>query len=180
MITLNYLISPDEELKLKQVTLANITASDLDYYLFRGDIIFRVDEKRLDTEWGWVPVVEFATQLFLILTKIVDGEERFLEFTESEATIRFLRHKEIVDLEASYVDVYVSVDQSELRSASIEFFGRILEDISAKYPDLSKNPSFRERQKLLLDIWRKIFPQTTDGVGSWGLDYDSATFSQPM
>lgn len=149
MIILDYKLDSEELKKLKNLDLSQITSTDLDYYLFRGDIFFRTDSENLDAPWGWVSIIDFSTHLYLISCEIKDNEQRVFDFNESEATIKFQRIGEYIYVKPSYVPRKAKTTVFELKQASMNFFKRVLSEISNEYPQLLKNQFFIERVSLL-------------------------------
>lgn len=149
MIILDYKLNESELPRIKKFNLSEVTASDLDYYLFCGNIFFKIGGKNFDALWNWIPVIDFATQLYLISTNLIVGQCKSLYFTESEATIKFCRKENIISVAPSYVFENAEIDCSELQEASKEFLGNILESLSTSYPQLLENAPFLERLNLL-------------------------------
>jgi hypothetical protein len=149
MIFLDYHIEPAELSKLGAIDLTRITATQLDYYVFCGDIVFQIDDLVFDARWGWVPIVDFATQLFCNLKEISDGECKSLEFTESDATLQFTRSGEEIEIVGSYCSSRARVRLWDMREAAKGFFARVMSDLTTKWPELSRNDAFRERMEML-------------------------------
>jgi hypothetical protein len=149
MVSLDYNLEPLEVSKLEGVNLTTATATDLDYYLFCGSVFFQIDGIRFDADWGWIPILDFATQLFLIVSEINDGEVRTLEFTESEATIEFQRAGSDIEVSAEYASAMAKVSHHELQQGATAFFRRVLDDLLSRWPQLAANPFFKERRDLL-------------------------------
>ena len=149
MISLDYSLEPAELLKLEKVDLTSATITDLDFYLFCGNVIFRIDEAVLDASWGWVPILNFASQLYEILYTIQDGETKSLEFTESEATIDFHRKGENITVTAEYASSEAITTVVELRKAVSIFCCRVIADLSNQWHELSQNPAFKQRATMI-------------------------------
>ena len=149
MIQLDYALSPSEISKVNEANLIAATNTEIDYYLFCGDVFFRIDDTRFDAAWGWVPVVDYATQLYLIASEIREGETRYLEYTESEAAIRFRRIGDDVEVAAEYVSANAVVPLYELQVAAKDFIRRVFSDLMSRWPKLAGNPFFNERVKMV-------------------------------
>lgn len=145
MIHLDYNLEPSEIRKIEGVDLITATANDLDYYLFCGDIIFRIDNTNLDARWGWVPIINFATQLYLIASEIKEGEARKLEYTESAAVIEFSRQGGIIEIKAEQAHAKVEASLYELRESATIFICRLFSNLTSRWPKLAQNQFFKER-----------------------------------
>jgi hypothetical protein len=148
MIILNYEYNLKEIKKLSNIDLSIISSTDIDYYLFCGNIIFRVNDRNFDALWGWIPIIDFATNLFLILSKIKEGESEIYYFTESEATIKFHRKDGSIMINPSYCLFEEKVVYEEMKATTHQFLKRVLTETSVQFPQLSKNSVFIERLEL--------------------------------
>src|SRR5262245_24810805 len=100
MIFLDYHFDAIETARIKDEELISATHTDLDYYLFYGDVNFRIDKVVLDAES--VPIIDFAEKLNEIAFGIQDGQTCQLEFTESDEVISFQRSSFNVEITSSY------------------------------------------------------------------------------
>jgi hypothetical protein len=131
--------------KLSENWEADAALLDEDETTFRyraapGDILLRGPEADFSTEWGWVPLVDFVLALRDIVAKLGRGErETNFEFTESEATLQFLRKGEEVHLTASYAPGEIKTPLSELHDSVHRVAGRLKKELAAKYPELAKH-----------------------------------------
>lgn len=147
MITLDYLLAQDEVRTLDATDLTHATAAELDYYLFRGDIYFRIDDQVFDASWGWVPIIEFATQLHILGRRLVEKGSETVEFTESEATINLRLADGKVVVSSSYSLGTAEVDYFEFTKETERFLRSVLTDFARSYPSLLQNPNFVSRGK---------------------------------
>lgn len=139
--------------KAARMDMATVTGSDLDFYLFCGSVIFRVDTASFDPPWDWTPIFDFALKLYEIALNLDDGQERLLEFTECEDTISFVRSGDSVAITATYTSDRASVSLSELRVAAAQFLEKLKTDLLSRFPALAQNAAFKERLALVgLDI----------------------------
>jgi hypothetical protein len=84
--------------------------------------------------------VDFVLVLRDIVAKLGRGErETNFEFTESEATLQFLRKGEEVHLTASYAPGEIKTSLSELHDSVHRVAGRLKKELAAKYPELAKH-----------------------------------------
>jgi len=147
MITLDYNLNVSEVDRLKEIDWRNVDEADLDYYMFKGDIRFRVDKANFDAEWGWVTILDFATQIFEIVAEL-KGVGVFT-FTESDAGIQFKRQSDIVVISSNYSEDEGIVDYEELFTSVSVFFRRVLTDLEKLFPELRQNVNFLSRIQML-------------------------------
>lgn len=148
MIKLDYLLPADELSKVEARDLRQVTAAELDYYLFRGNIYFTVDGNNFDADWGWVPIIEFASQLFLLTKRLPKTFAETFEFTESGETIGLSLAQEIVTISPSYVTASATAVYPELQTETTMFVQRVLQEFSDAFPALLENPEFLERSRI--------------------------------
>lgn len=149
MVILDYILDPEELQKLNELDLASVTGTQLDYYLFCGSIIFRVDSASLDALWKWIPVLDFAIKINEIVSGLADGHEEVLEFTECEATISIARTGPDVHIKATYTPASAHVPLEEIRKAAAGFLQKLKNDLLSRFPALAQNVAFKERLALL-------------------------------
>lgn len=150
MIFLDYQLDPSHVKRLTDNQILSADDTSLDYYLFYGDVYFRVNEVSFDPFWGLIPVIFFSMQLCEISCGMADGEMSSLEFTEVEEQIHFLRAKDIIQITCDYSDARAQTSLPELRDASIDFANRVFDDLSNRWPLLKSTKAFQEK----LDIFR--------------------------
>lgn len=76
----------------------------------------------------------------LVLADLSHTGEAALTFTESDATIRFVRADELVEISTSYVPGFVRLAMSDLEHSSRGFATRISRDGEHRHPGLAGNP----------------------------------------
>jgi hypothetical protein len=125
--------------------LTSANESDLRHYAFPGDIILRKEQTDLSTDWGWVQLVDFALGLRGILKTLEfeGGTEAELEFTESDATLRFDRHGHEVLISGSYAPGNIVVPLIEFKKQISEFARRLDAELVSKQPDLLENTVYQ-------------------------------------
>lgn len=156
MVSLDYKLELSEVNRLTDLDITSASHTTLDYYLFCGDIYFRINEVSFDAPWGWIPVISFSMQLCEIVCTIRDGETGRLEFTESEDEIRFTRTEDVIDVSCDYSDGHAQVSLSDIRGASIRFATRIVAELSARWPLLKTNKAFQEKVDQLFILSEKV------------------------
>lgn len=149
MIELDYSFDPDELKKLDQFDFRKLTLTDLDYYLFGGNIFFRIDGVSFDTPWGWIPVLNYCVRMCLVLLELQEQGESVLEFTENDAEISFTREADGVCVSADFLNAAASTCLSELRVAVKHFAGKLLRDLLHRWPSLAAMEPFQERLRTI-------------------------------
>jgi hypothetical protein len=105
-----------------------------------GDIVLHGPEADFSTEWGWIPLLDFVLAFHDIVGKLGKGErETNFEFTESDATLQFLRKGEVVHLTASYAPGEIQTPLFEFHDAVHRFAGKLKKELAAKHPELAKH-----------------------------------------
>jgi hypothetical protein len=71
--------------------LNNLTEDNIRYNFLPGDVCFFSDEEKIEMEWGWIPLLDFAFCLSNIADVLMskDNANEYFEFTESAETIKF-------------------------------------------------------------------------------------------
>lgn len=149
MVTLDYKLAEDELAKLASFNFAELTLTDLDYYLFCGDVFFRIDGVDFDTPWGWIPLLNHCVRMCLVTMELRNDGRAVLEFTENEATISFELQGNQVAIAASFVDASASVSIQELREAVTAFSEKLLRELVMRWPALTGTAAFQERVQLV-------------------------------
>lgn len=149
MLTLDYSFDPAEINKANAFDLASVSAVQMNYYLFCGNIRLRADSITFDANWGWVPILDFAVQFFEIANGIGDGEIRVLEFTESEAEIRFYRNENNIEISGNYTEGVALVSLDEVQKEALKFLTRVVDDLIARWPRLTDNIEFMKKMALV-------------------------------
>ena len=114
----------------------------LRYDCFLGDVRFSIGKVDFSTQWGWVPVLDFALAISNLLDSLEPGSSRDLEFTESEASIRFTRVNDVVAVTSTYSPGSASVDVHEIRAVARDFVQRLGFRLSEEHPALKENTEF--------------------------------------
>ena len=148
MVILDYNLRNSELSRLQTVNWRNVDETDLDYYLFKGDILFRVDNANFDAGWGWIPILDFATQIFKIVAELKMVERNAFEFTESDAAIKFELRRNLVVISSNYSPDEGKINYEELHISVSGFLHRVLTELGTHFPELRKNQYFLSRVEL--------------------------------
>src|SRR5258708_6528053 len=138
MITIDYRLSPSWKARAPEPELASADETALRYYLLFGDIIFEVDGHDFSAKWDWIPIVDFAASLRLTVNELAENDtaDSIFDFTESDATLRFKRDKEVVTVSADYAPGEARVSFEEFKSAVGNFVRRVGRELCDQYPSL--------------------------------------------
>jgi hypothetical protein len=141
VVELDYRLSQSFADGLSGDALTTADEVSLRYGAFFGDIVFRANGASFDARWGWVPVLDFALALQAIVEALATEPREAFEFTESDATISFEREDDRVRIEATYTADSAAVMYVELRTAAEGFLARVLDELAAAHPELTRNPA---------------------------------------
>jgi hypothetical protein len=122
------------------IDLRTAEVTSLRYHCFLGDIVLRIGDVDLGTQWGWVPILDFAVALHAIAHALDTEPHAVFEFTESTATIEFDRDGDVVKVQASYAPAIAEVPYAELVDAADRFRARVVDDLTSAHPELAENP----------------------------------------
>lgn len=143
-IQLDFSLNSLEAKKISTVDPKSISQTDIDYYLFCGSIVFRIDGATFDAPWEWVPVLGFASQLAEIVELLVVQESASLGFTESDASISFRRNGSTVRIDANYCSSTTEISLVELTTSANEFMQRVARKLIESWPLLEQCWIIRE------------------------------------
>ena len=132
----------DDQIKIDK----NVDEMTLRYELFPGSLTLEKEDKRIEMDWEWIPLLDFALCLGNIcdrLGKQTKGEDIF-EFTESDATITFRREDNVCTIDASFSDVSFAMDFVEFQNSVKIFSEKIITDILANNKKLKNNSIFKK------------------------------------
>ena len=125
----------------------------LRYDVLLGDITLRAEGCDLSTNWGWIPLIDFAACLLQAKTELSRNEstKSLIDFTESNSRIGFQRFGSIVRIWASYRSCQADVPMQEFMTATDSFFQELQEFVRNTYPALLQNVEFHR----ILPLFRK-------------------------
>jgi hypothetical protein len=142
MIELDYELSGEWGGDESRRDLSTADETALRYNVLLGDIKLRIDGVELGTDFGWVPLVDFAVSLMQIAKELGSSSNKkaTFDFTESDAAIRFDRRGRIVEISPSYNPASGSVSFDDFVSVVDAFVARFQTDLIGRFPSLSGNP----------------------------------------
>jgi hypothetical protein len=145
MIEIDYELSPSDSFDQMRVEPSTASDAHLRYDFFLGDLVLRVDGVDLSARWRWIPLLDVAACLYLILQELESGKQQAIfDFTESSETIQFERGpRGEVCISSSYASGRGCVDIAAFKAAVLDFSRRVLLDAFNKYPSLRHNTDLR-------------------------------------
>ena len=138
-IEIDYRLSPRWS-HTQPVTCDDIQSGQLHYELFLGDITFRIEGADFSATWGWIPVLDFALQLYAIAEELPIVRSRSFRFTESDAQIMFSVDRQYVRVDSNYGTGRGVVAYHEFRQAMESFARRVVSELDDRCPGLARNP----------------------------------------
>lgn len=128
----------------KDIDIEKADDTELEYYLFTGDIILTDGASDFTTDWEWIPLLHFATSLKCILNEIRSEQESSYEFSESEATLNFKRSGTDIEITASYAEGKILVAYAELKQKATVLFANLMQELKNRHPEIEKNQAFKK------------------------------------
>jgi hypothetical protein len=145
MIHLDFSISPEWEETVDLESLDSMDEGDLRYSTVLGDIVLEFGNGNANTDWGWIPLLDWAEALRLIRDELSSSTstEATFEFTESDATIRFKRANDNVNVEASYAEAVGECSFDAFSREVDRFRHAVFQAAKDRYPSLGKNVAYK-------------------------------------
>lgn len=139
-IELDFSLSPSWNSRAREVDFSTADEGVLRYEAFLGDVGVRIDAVDFSTNWGWVPILDFAMGLETAIADLEGGEQRSVfEFTESDDAIRFVREGDLVCVSTTYRKGQPRLPFEELRAAVSAFATRVRDRVCGEWPELKRN-----------------------------------------
>ena len=139
-VYLDYSIDVSRMASVNFLSSASVEELHFDYFL--GNVSFIVDGADFSADWGWVPVLDFAISLHRIIRDLHDDRPAVFEFTESDATIKFILSGGRIIISSSYSNTLASVDHAVFSEKTHLFAQKVISDLAAALPVLRQNPHF--------------------------------------
>ena len=143
MLVLDYHLNKMAIANIKERDLASVDLESLRYYLFPGDIVMKDEEVDFSTQWGWVPVLDFALCLNSIAETLGQGRLEVFEFTESDATLEFRLQGGSALVSSNYAPGLLCVAPMEFRESAQGLLRRTIKGLCDENPSLAKNSAIR-------------------------------------
>lgn len=141
MIELDFTIHHASEYSIS--SWRELSDVQLRYDCFLGDVRFVLSGADFSTDWGWIPIFDFALSLRLIGEALVREGSAVFEFTDSDHVIEFNVNDERVVVRTNYAIGQGAVKLSEFSRATAGFLSRVRTRIEGEFPDLRENVHYR-------------------------------------
>lgn len=132
-----------------EVDLASATEADLRYRSLLGDVEFRIGAADFSTQWGWIPLLDFALGLTGLLARLPRSQHESFEFTESGAELRFELIDGEVEVRSNFAAAIGRAPLEALRGAVRRLADEILHTARQEAPGIDANSNF---QRLANDL----------------------------
>jgi len=117
----------------------------LRYDCFLGDIVFVVGGADLSTNWGWVPMLDFAISMRFVVDDLEESESAMFDFTDSDHTIEFaMVSRTLLQVRSSYASSVGTVPLGEFKIAASRFLGATRAFLENSFQGLIENPHYKE------------------------------------
>jgi len=124
------------------VDLASASETDLRYRSLLGDVEFRIGDSDFSTQWGWIPLLDFALGLTDVLMRLPDSRLESFEFTESGAELRFELRGGEVEVRSNFAAAIGHAPLEVLRRAAQGLAEQVLSAARMEAPGVDANPDF--------------------------------------
>jgi len=126
-----------------------ISEEEIQYNFILGNLVLFSSEVKIDMEWEWIPLLDFAYCLKRIASNLQtsDISREYFEFTENAETLEFLREGEQVRISTSFSSAIIATTLTEFGVAIDGFHFAISEYIRSNIP----NPPTKALQKYLFN-----------------------------
>ncbi len=122
---------------------ANLTAAELRYHAFQGDIEFAIDCTDFSARFSWIPAFDFALSFCHAMRFLEDQEQ--IDFTESADVINLVVVHDRVLVSASYCNGVAEAPRRELLQTADEFLRDLVDKYVTRYPGLQYSADFRKQ-----------------------------------
>lgn len=131
------------------IDLASATETDLRYRSLLGDVEFRVGDADFSTQWGWIPLLDFALGLTDLLMRLPRSRHESFEFTESGAELRFELIDGEVEVRSNFAAAIGHAPLDALGEAVRRLGNEIVRMAREEAPGIDDNSNF---QRLANDL----------------------------
>lgn len=114
-----------------------ITEEEIQYSFLLGNVIFSSENKIINMEWEWIPLLDFSYSLFKITESLTSKErvsENF-EFTESNETLEFFKNGNYLKITPSFSSDFIESTFNEFVVEVKNFYEIITNYIKNKAED---------------------------------------------
>lgn len=146
-VELDFKLCPENITQAGGVKLADATKTELHYYCFPGDVIFKSGKVDFSAMWGWVQIYDFAVCLTEIAGTITEDKAQEFEYTEADAVLRFILEGELVVITSNYAPGSIRLRHDELVTLSNNFLSRVKIEIFRFWPESYDNSILRQNDE---------------------------------
>ena len=103
--------------------LESMSETNIRYDFLLGNITLFSSDVKIEMEWGWIPLLDFAYCLKEIAINLKNSGtcKEYFEFTESAETLGFLRNENQLDISASFSSEIIKTDWDTFEKAVNDF-----------------------------------------------------------
>jgi hypothetical protein len=141
MIELKYLLANGHPRRGLDLSAATLT--DLTYYLFWGEVRFRIEAAVFDPPGGSMPLLDFAAGFHYFVRDLRDGVADTFDLTECDAGIRLRRIADQVEVTADYTAGRALASRDMLLDATTQGARGLVDNLAEAWPSLLQNEQFR-------------------------------------
>jgi hypothetical protein len=116
-----------------------------------GNLILLSPNTRIEMEWEWIPLLDFAYCLKEIVSNLKNNDysKEYFEFTENAETLEFSRQKEGLKIGASFSSVVIETTLISFEKAVYDFHFSISEYIRR---NISNEPPIGLKKYLSFEV----------------------------
>jgi len=152
MFEVNYSIS--DTYRQQDVDYKSADDMSLRYSLFLGSLLLRTDDSKIDLDWEWIPLLDFASCFLSIYVNLLgktDYRQQF-EFTESDGTLLIDRKGEKVKISTSFSNEEINISLDEFWQGLNRFYLDLLASVKEDYPGIEQNSNFIRYRKAIGNV----------------------------
>lgn len=111
--------------------IERMSEEEIRYNFLLGNLILFSPNTRIEMEWEWIPLLDFAYGLKEIVSNLKNNDysKEYFEFTENAETLEFSRQKESLKIVATFSSVVIETTLKSFEKAIYDFHFSISEYI---------------------------------------------------
>lgn len=113
------------------IGIEKMSDEEIRSYFLLGNVLLTSSDAKIEMEWEWIPLLDFAYCLKQIGSRLRDDDpaKDLFEFTENAETLKFFKHMEQVRIEASFSSRIIETTLGEFEKAVKDLHSGISEYI---------------------------------------------------
>ena len=126
------------------VNYDSVDDTEMRYSLFLGSLILETKSSKIELDWEWIPLLDFAV-CFLSIYLELFGKNKFrkqFEFTESDGLLFVERIDDRMSISTSYSDETIEMSFNEFSSGIKNFYSRLTNEIKNRYNGVELNENY--------------------------------------